>query len=342
VPDGFDPGQSVTICSDAWESLRGDPLPWLLDPHRPNLHWRVLLELVRRPPGSPAVVRARGGSDAVEPVASLISDLYPDGSWASDVPLWRPYSGPGWRFLAAVQWGANPADPRLQAAAEALLETAPGEGGFARQDGRQAVPWLTARVLHGLAELGWCRHPRFQEGLAWLEDGDANHPKGGWRPAGRHSVAGECGVTAVALLGALTACVDRPRQVLRGRAVESLGRITATAGTVPTRCGHPCLGRTDEAELLWTLARAGAPLEPGMVRALKRVQQRQMEGGRWRRDIPVPKSLPVPIDGARNGPSRWVTLKCVVALMAYAVEAQLPRMYPQKPVPPTHPVISNQ
>ncbi|MCW8983740.1 MAG: hypothetical protein OQK55_00230 [Thermoanaerobaculales bacterium] len=321
----------MKICTDAWEALRGDPLPWLLDQQQPNLHWRVLVELVRRPPESPAVVRARGGSDAVHPVASLISDLLPNGTWATDQPLWRPYSGPGWRLLAAIQWGANPADPRLQSAAEALLETAPGEGGFAQREGGRPVPWLTARALHGLAELGWCRHPRFQEGLAWLEDGEAKQRDGGWQVVGRQSVTGECEVTVVALLGALTACVDRPRQVLRGRAVESLGRITGAAGAVPARFGHPCLGRTDEAELLWALARAGAPLRPGMVGALKRVQRRQLNGGRWRRDVPVPVSLPVPIEGAPGEPSRWVTLKCVVALMHYAVEAQLPRMYPQKP-----------
>lgn len=327
----------MTICTDAWEALRGDPLPWLLDQRRPNLHWRVLVELVRRPPESPAVARARGGSDAVEPVASLIADLHPDGSWAVDVPLWRPYAGPGWRFLAAVQWGANPADPRLQAAAEALLETAPGEGGFARREGGLPVPWLTARTLHGLAELGWCRHPRFQEGLAWLEDGDANHRDGGWKSVGRHlGSGGECQVTAVALLGALTACSDQRRQVLRRRAIESLVRTIGAAAGSPSPLGHPNLGRTDEAELLLTLARAGAPLEPGMVSALKRVQRRQMEGGRWRRDVPVPPSLPTPSGGGRSDPSRWVTLKCVVALMRYAVEAKLPRMFPAKPV------ISNQ
>jgi hypothetical protein len=320
----------VTICIDAWEALRGDPLPWLLDPHRPNLHWRVLLELVRRPPESPAVVRARGGSDAVEPVASLIEDLDLEGSWALDVPLWRPYAGPGWRLLAAVQWGANPADPRLQSAAEVLLETAPGEGGFARREGGPAIPWLTARVMHGLAELGWCRHPRFQEGLAWLEDSDANHPDGGWRVVGGQSVTGECKVTAVALLGALTACSDLRRQVLQRRSVESVVRTIAAATGSPARLGHPDLGRTDEAELLWALARAGAPLEPVMVCALKRLQQCQMDGGRWRRDVPVPKSLPAPFEGALGDPSRWVTLKCVVALMHYAVEAQLPRMYPRK------------
>ena len=277
------------------------------------------------------MIRARGGSNAVDPVAVLIENLHADGSWACDVPLWRTYSGPGWRLLAAIQWGANSADPRLQAAAEVLLETAPGEGGFAYRKGENAIPWLTARALQGLAELGWWRHPRFQEGLAWLEDGEANHPDGGWWVVDRQSPAEDCEVTAVALLSTLTAGADRPRPVLRGRAIDALVRAIGGTRSVSARCGHPCLGRTDEVEILWALARAGAPLESDMVSALNRVQRRQIEGGRWRRDVAVPKSLVAGVAGVPGEPSSWLTLKCVVALMAYAVEAKLPRMYPQKP-----------
>jgi len=277
------------------------------------------------------VVRARGGSNAVEPVASLIADLHPDGTWATDRPLWKPFSGPAWRLLAAVQWGADPTDPRLQAAAESLLDSAPGEGGFARLEGGQAAPWLTARALHGLAELGWRRHPRFQEGLAWLEDGGENHPGGGWWVVDRGSASGECVVTAVALLGVLTASAGLGREILKTRAVASLERAMAATVKGSSRLGHPCLGRTDDAEILWALARAAVPLEPEMVPALRRVQRRQLDGGKWRRDVAVPKSLEVVPEGGVGFPSRWVTLKCVVALMTYAVDARLPRMYPEKP-----------
>jgi hypothetical protein len=230
-----------------------------------------------------------------------------------------------------MQWGADPTDPRLQAAAELLLETAPGEGGFARREGGRAAPWLTARALEGFATLGWCRHPRFQEGLAWLEEGAPDHPAGGWQTVDLGSASGECVVTAIALLGALTNCGDLRRQVLKERAVLSIMRSLATTVTAPIRLGHPCLGRTDEAELLSMLARAAVSLKPEMVGALKRVQRRQVDGGKWRRDVPIPKSLPVPGEGAFGTPSRWVTLKCVTGLMTYAVDAQLPRMYPQKP-----------
>lgn len=321
----------MKACDQPWESLRGDPLPWLLDSRRPNFHWKALTELIKRPSDSPAVIRARGGSNAAEPVATLIADLAPDGTWSTDTPLWRAYAGPGWRLLAAVQWGADPTDPRLQAAAKMILETAPGEGGFARAEGGQAVPWLTARLLHGLAELGWCHHQRFQEGLAWLEEGDAGHPDGGWRCWRRRDSSGECDVTPIALLLALTACGDRKRKRLRDRATGSIMRIISSSRSLSGDDGHPCFGRTDEAEALWSLAKSETPLQPAMVPLLRHLQNRQVDGGRWRRRAPVPRSLGV-VSGAGPGePSRWVTLKCAVALMAYAVDAQLPRMFPQKP-----------
>ncbi len=118
----------ISACTQGWEALRGDSLDWLLDPARPNLHWRVLVELVGRPTDSPAVRRARGGANAVEPVASLLADLHPDGGWATTVPRWSVYNGPGWRLVAAVAWGADPDDPRLHAASERLLQARPGRG----------------------------------------------------------------------------------------------------------------------------------------------------------------------------------------------------------------------
>ena len=317
----------MSACSFGWEALRSDPLPWLLDPNRPNLHWRVLIELVGRPAASPAVLRAQGGANAVEPLATLLADLNPDGSWNTDAPYWKDFDGPGWRLVAAVQWGADPSDPRLHAAAERLLEIAPGEGGFSLREGGAPVPWLTARALQALGELGWCRHARFQEGLAWLEEEAPFSSTGGWRVVGRRAPTGECAVTAVALLAALTACDQGSREVLRERAAASLERALAAKGVL----GHPCLGRTDSAEILWTLARACMPLTLGMGPALTRLQRTQDAGARWRRMVRVPSSLPAGEIPGVLGPSGWLTLKAVVALMHYAVAAELPRLYPEKP-----------
>jgi hypothetical protein len=190
---------------------------------------------------------------------------------------------------------------------------------------------LTARLLQGLAELGWCRHQRFQEGLAWLEEGNAGHELGGWRCLRRQTSTDECDVTPVALLAALAACGDRKRKRLRDRATASIMRIMSSTESRVGAYGHPCLGRTDEAEILWSLAKAETPLDAAMVPALLSLQDRQAELGRWRRQASVPRSLGVAGGAAVGKPSKWVTLKCVTALMAYAVDAELPRMYPKKP-----------
>lgn len=318
-------------CSQGWEALRWDPLPWLLDSDRPNLHWRTLVELVGRPSASRAVLLSRAGANAAKPVSSLLADLHEDGSWETSARLWDAYAGPGWRLVAAVQFGADPSDPRISAAAERLLETAPGEGGFARRAGGPPVAWLTARALGALAELGWCGHVRFQEGLAWLAEAAPATPEGGWAREGSRTAAGECGVTAVGVLTALKACELDGRSALRERAIVAIQRYVASATGTPGRLGHPCLGRTDAVEMLWVLARAGAPLRPAMVPALKTVQRRQDADARWCLSISVPSSLPVVGAPPVGAPSGWLTLRAVVALMRYAVDAGLERLFPEKP-----------
>lgn len=314
-----------------WEALRGDPLPWLLDSERPNLQWRALVELVGRPALSPAVVRAQGGANVFDPVAALLESLHPDGSWAVDAAWWDAGAGPGWRLLAAVQWGADPGDPRLQAAAARLLDEAPGEGGFARDGASPASPVLTARVAQGLAGLGCARHPRLQEALAWLDEGARPAPGGGWLAEGADGRPSPCGVTAVATLAALTAAGDERRKGLRERAERGTVELLARGEADLERLGHPCLERTDLAEALWGLARAGVALRPAMVQPLARLQGRQLEGGRWPRDVPPPPGLPIGDPLPVGAPSRWVTLKAAVAVMRYGGEAALPRMFPDKP-----------
>lgn len=315
-----------------WEALRGDPLPWLLDERRPNLHWRVLLELVGRPADSPAVARARGGASAAVPVASLLADLLPDGSWSSPQPLWAP-AGPGFRLVTAVQWGADPTDPRLQAGAERLLEWAPGEGGFAPGPDESPAPWLTARTLQALAELGFSRHERCQEALAWLEEAAPTAEEGGWL-RGADDDAKPCGVTPVAALAALTAGGDGRRTKLRDRAIAEIARQLASERELGLQLGHPNLERSDCGEALWALARAGAGLDPAAAAALRRLQQLQLDGGRWRRDLAVGEGLGACSASPAGEPSRWITLRCVVAVLHYAVAAELPRLFPEKPAAP--------
>jgi len=310
----------------AWRALRSDPLPWLLSGRASNLHWRVLKELFGRPEDSPAVHRARGAASVCEPVASLLRELHPDGIWATDSDEWAVYAGPGWRVLAAVQWGADTADPRLQAAAARIVSETTGQGGIAPRTDRPASPALTARLIQAMAHLGWYRDPRVGEALAWLEEAEE------WR--GERGRDRDAVVTAVALLDALNAGGDERRRRLRDRAaaavVEGLERWVASGQRL--RAGFPNLLRTDPVEMLWALARAGTPYEASLRSPLGLVQRAADGNGRWRRGTPVPESLPLEhVDRPRVGaPSRWITLRATVAVLRYAEAAGLPRLFPDR------------
>ncbi len=314
-------------CSEGWEALAADPLPWLLDERHPSLLWRVLVELVGRPVDAPAVARSRGGASADEPVATLLAELLPDGSWTTRARTWTPFLGPGWRLLAAIRLGADPEDPRLRAGAERLLDQLRDDGVMVRRPGAQPSPCLAARFIEAMTRLGLARDRRVESLTAWLEE-QPPASCGGWRcpRAGHGGAGGGCAVTAVALLGAAAEGAERVRGRLLHRAAGAL-----TAG-LPVRAalGEANLDRTDAAEGLHALARSGVSYDPRMRPALKTIQAAQDASARWRADAQSPRSLPSGEEWSSRL-SGWVTLRAVVALLRWAGEANLPRRFPAKP-----------
>lgn len=304
-----------------WQALRWDPMPWLLDPQRPNLMWRVLVDVVGRPRESPAVIRARGGADAQPPVSELLAGLQPGGEQRRRVTRWHHFSGLAWRVTAAVQLGADPSDPRLQGAALRLMNT--GHEGTLAPEG-EALPCATARVVAALAGLGFGGELRFSEALAWL----ATLPRaarGGWR-CDRHRGDGGCEVTAAALLAAAESAPAVGGRGLVERAADSL--LDGGLSRLAVQLGWPNLLRADLAEALAALARAGVPFDSRMKVALGRLQQLQDDRGRWLATAHPPRSLSLGADLAADG---WVTLHAVTAMARYAEAAGLPRMYPERP-----------
>jgi hypothetical protein len=222
-------------------------------------------------------------------------------------------------MVAALDLGADPDDPRLQAAGERLLEESTGEGGFAPRPGASASPLVTARSVQMLCALGWGRHLRIQEALAWLEEHALPTARGP-----------EAATVAVA---ALRAAVECGREGLRTMAGGWLRRwLDGRSPRRPPRYGHPNLSTTDELEVLWALTRARESFDDTLRPALVRLQETADPAGRWWRGGPPPASLPVQETGAPGPrPSRWITLRAVVVITTHAVEAELPRRFPLPP-----------
>ncbi len=303
-------------------------MAWLLDEDHPSVTWRALVDLIGRPMDARAVQRARGAADASKPLATLLAPLDPDGRWRIPEGPWDAPEGAGWRLAAAVQLGADPGDPRLDAAARRLVAgRLPLDAGS---------PCVAARAAETLSRLGWTNAPVLTELLAWLEEGAVPNGSGGWRCAdpSHGGLDGGCVVTAVGVMAALAAPGARRRPALAVRArevlLEALGAGFEGAGD-----GWPNLLRTGRSEILVRLAMAGVPWEPRMDAALKKLQSSQDAEGRW-----VPEVGPEGSWGGASGldrpgrPSRWLTLHALIVLRAYAVPAALPRLFPERPSSP--------
>jgi hypothetical protein len=302
-----------------WQLLRGDPSAFILDDGEPGLTWRVLLELLDRPPDAPAALRARLASRQTGTAAALLARQDPMGYWGSPATYGARWGGTAWHVLALAQLGADPEDPRAALGAETLLDALqPRAGGFAVVRGKPPATCFTAEVCAALTRFGFGHHPRVREAVAWL--GQRSGEGSGWTcPDLRHLAGGGCPVTAVAMLrlAAETPPAERrPLDALTRRAAAWLldaglfvGTQQAPAGW--TACAHPCLARTDLIDALAVLARLHWPITDTIRGAVAGMLSRQNADGRWLQRLRVPFGEPY------GEPSRWVTAKALVALAIY-------------------------
>jgi len=301
-----------------WRHLRGDPTRFLLADDEPGVVWRTLVELLGRPHDSPAVARSRLAARQAGAASGILARQNPLGYWGSPIAYGARWGGTSWHLMALAALGADPEDPRVDRAAEVLVEhLRPRSGGFSAAKGRPPAACFTAEVCVAMARFGYAHHPRVREAVAWLAERDGG--SGLWScPELRHLVGGACPVAAVALLrfvGELPPSERSQVARLSKRAGQGLvERGLFLEGNAPRgwrTFAHPTLGRTDLLDALWALARLGWPAEPPVLAALLAVLGRQDSGGRWAPQQAAPFGEPV------GQPSRWLTLKGLVAVAAY-------------------------
>ena len=301
-----------------WRHLKGDPTRFLLSDDEPGVVWRTLVVLLDRPHDSPAVVRARLGARETGAAARLLATQDPMGYWGSPGGYGARWGGTAWHVIALAALGADPEDPRVQRGARKLLESLqPHSGGFSAAHGRPPAACFTAEVSAALARLGFAHDPRVREAIAWLAERDG--PGHGWTcPELRHLVGGICPLACVGTLRFVAELPPAERAPLAHVAARAtrvlLDRGLWLEGIGPKgwwAFSHPNLGRTDLLDALWALARTGCPPEPAVLTALLGVLARQDAAGRWAQQQPAPFGEPP------GEPSRWVTLKALVAVAAY-------------------------
>jgi hypothetical protein len=298
--------------------LRGDPIPWLLEPENPSVRFWTLADLLDRPAQDPDVRAARAAISTHRPVAELLAAQKGEGYWVKRDYYLPKHSGTFWVLSALADLGLTAENEHIQHGCEFMFTFQRESGRFCRRrriQGRGIVwddrfePCTHARIVRFLIQFGCGDDPRTRTGLDWLladQRGD-----GMWhcRPADRY--------------GCLRATLDALRVLALDPSVAAQPAITQAAAVLCDLLLEPRMARYHVKDL-WTilqypyvdysvisaldaLARLGYPLQqPQVAAAMEYLLGRQLPDGAWPLDQ-VPHRPPFDV-GQPGEPNKWLTL----------------------------------
>ncbi len=336
-----------------WKNrLKGDPLPWLLEPDeaQPAVRYFALRDLLGCRDDDEDLREARAAVMNTGPVPAILAAQEAEGYWQQPGPGYGPkYRGTVWQVTFLAQLGADPADPRVQAGCDYVLShSIASKGGFTVTGAPSAfIHCLAGNLGAALIDLGrlddktlqraldWQARAVTGEGLAAAEDQDAPdrfYKSGTCGPlfACAANTRLPCAWGAVKAMLALSKVPQRRRSRAIKAAIEQgaeflLGCDPAVAdypfgyGKRPSsswfKFGYPIGYVTDVLQILEVMAALGRARDPGLARAFDLVESKQDETGRWKLEYTYNGKTWADVE-AKGAPSKWVTLRALRVLRA--------------------------
>ena len=332
----------------AWATdLRGDPLPWLLEPAEPAVRHLALRHLLGLHADDPEAVEARALAMASPPISTVLDAQDPDGWWLAPGPSYGPkYRSTTWNVIFLDQMGADAADPRIRAACAYVLDhdLVPG-GGFGVGQGRTKpraslqLHCLNGNLLRAVIGFGWGHDPRVRDAIAWETGAVLGGPghrfwRGGTSGPGFACGVNEdlpCGWGATKALLALariepaertpdvTAAIAVGTELLLSVPPEAAAYPTGWGNTKPNgswfRLGFPSGYVADVLQAMEAICAAGAAGDPRLSGAVHWLLAQQGPDGRYVNRYAYAGKMVADID-APGKPSRWVTLRACRVLRA--------------------------
>ena len=332
------------------DSLRGDPLPWLLDEATPAVRHLALRGLLGRPPDNPEVAYARAAAMRDRPIAAILAAQDPAGWWGRPGAGYGPkYASTVWSLVFLDQLGADGANPRVRAACVYLVDhaqtTSSGFGAVAAGEARPApstvVHCLNGNLLRALIGFGWLDDERVQRAIdfqaaAITGEGEIRFYKSSMPGPGFRCGANDgqpCawgGTKAVLALARIPAerraphvqrALDAGRDFLLSRDPAVADYPMGYGNTKPSgswfKLGFPSGYVTDVLQVLEAVTEAGAAGDPRLRPARDWLLAQQDEQGRWANRYAYEGKMVVDID-AQGQPSKWVTLRACRVVKAIA------------------------
>lgn len=316
--------------------LRGDPLPWLLEPdaENPAVRYFTLRDLLDRPEDDSEVRKAKAKIMKSGPVPAILKAQHPEGYWVKTGNSYSPkYQGGVWQIILLAELGADPSDKRVRRGCEYLLShSLAANGGFSAAravTSSYALHCLNGNLAAALLRLGYADDPRLKGVVRWLAqaitgEGDFQYYKSG--TCGPTFACGinlsqPCGWGAVKAMKAMSAIPPKQRTPGVKRAIKVgadflLSRDPAAADYPYTRrvsttwfkLGFPLSYWADVLENVAVLVNLGYGNDPRLENALEFILSKQDDQGRWKLANSLNGKMWIDIE-KRGRPSKWVTLR---------------------------------
>lgn len=335
------------------DSLKGDPIPWLLGEDNPSVRYLTMTRLLDQPEDAPEVRQARAAIMTSEPVQTILSHQATEGYWAQPGWGYAPkYRGTVWQVTFLGWLGADGANEGVRRGCEYLLANSRSPNGafsaLAEHHAVGSIHCLNGNLIYALLHLGYQDDPRLEAAQDWLARSITAR---GFEPKHRYYKSGLAGpgflcaanksqpcawgaIKALLALGAVLPAhrSDAVQEAIGATAEFLLGYDLARAaypsgwGTKPSsvwfRFGFPLGYTSDVLEALLALGEAGYGGDPRLAGAIQLVLSKQDELGRWCLENTLNSKMWVDIEVKRH-PSRWVTWRAL-RVLKLASPANLP------------------
>ncbi len=331
------------------DQLKGDPLPWLLEPDSPGARYLTLRDIMELSPDEPELCIARTTAHRKGPIARILAEMDTAGYWVRSGPGYNPkYRSSVWSVIMLAQLGASVVeDKRIAQACAYILDHALTSRGQFTASGTPSgtVDCLQGNLCWALVELGH-EDPRLEKAYEWMArtvTGEGMAPVTEKQAEVRY-YAGKCGPTfacgsnnklpcawgGVKVMLALGKWPQERRTPIMERAIQRgvdfLLSVDPAEATYPSgfsdkpsrnwwKFGFPMFYVTDLLQLVAALVALGHGDDPRLSRVLAIIRDKQDSNGRWALDYGYAGKSWVDF-GEKKEPNKWVTLRALRVLKA--------------------------
>ncbi len=332
----------------SWQAqLNGDTVSWLLESDEPGIRYLALRDLLDLPYDDNELQIAKELAHRDGPIATILAEMNDAGYWVKAGPGYNPkYRSTVWAVIMLAQLGASiTLEQRIERACQHLFEHALTEHG---QFSISGTPSSTADCLQGnlcaaMLDLGfqdvrlekafeWMARSVIGEGVAPLKDKKAplRYYSGKCGPGFLCGANNKlpCAWGAVKVMLAFSKLPHEQRTPLIEKAIQKgidfLLSIDPAEATYPTgwsakpsgnwwKFGFPVFYVTDLLQNVEALVRLGYGNDPRLSNALKFIQDKQDENGKWVLEYDYAGKTWVDF-GKKKEPNKWVTMRAAWAL----------------------------